>query len=63
MSDNISKKSFFKKNIFKVFSIFKKNVSKDKNDKDKSKIKDEVGKNDVSVNSLSAKVYLTIECQ
>ena len=48
MSDNISKKSFFK------------NVSKDKNDKDKSKIKDEVGKNDVSVNLLSAKVYLTI---
>ncbi len=62
MSDNISKKSFFKKDIFKVFSI-KKNVSKDKNDKDKSKIKDEVGKNDVLVNSLFAKVYLTIECQ
>ncbi len=62
MSDNISKKSFFKKAIFKVFSI-KKNVSKDKNDKGKGKIKDEVGKNDVSVNSLSAKVYLTIECQ
>jgi len=62
MSDNISKTSFFKKDTFKVFSI-KKNVSKDKNDKDKSKIKDEIGKNDVSVNSLSAKVYLTIECQ
>jgi len=62
MSDNISKKSFFKKDIFKIFSI-KKNVSKDKNDKDKSKIKDEVGKNDVSVNSLFAKVYLIIECQ
>ncbi len=62
MSDNISKKSFFKKDIFKVFSI-KKNVFKDKNDKNKSKIEDEVGKNDVSVNSLSAKVYLTIEYQ
>ena len=62
MSDNISKTSFFKKDTFKVFSI-KKNVSKDKNDKDKSKIKDEVGKNDVSVNSLFAKVYLIIECQ
>jgi len=52
MSDNISKKS-----------SFKKKVSKDNNDKDKSIIKDKVGKNNILVNSLSAKVYLTIECQ
>ena len=52
MSDNISKES-----------SFKKKVSKDNNDKNRSIIKDEVGKNNVSVNSLSAKVYLTIECQ
>ncbi len=52
MSDNIFKKS-----------SFEKKVSKDNNDKDKSIIKDEVGKNNISVNSLSAKVYLTIECQ
>ncbi len=44
MSDNISKKSFFKKK-----------VSKDNNDKNKSLIKDEIGKNNVSVNLLSQK--------
>ncbi len=51
MSDNISKKS-----------SFKKKVSKDNNNKDKNTIKDEVGKNYVLINSLFAKVYLTIEC-
>ncbi len=40
MSDNVSKKSSFKKKV----------------SKDKSIIKDEVGKNNFSVNSLSAKV-------
>ena len=39
MSDNISKKFSFMKNVSKVFSIFKKNGSKD-NSKGKSIIKD-----------------------
>ncbi len=55
MSDNISKKSSFKKKVSKD--------NNDNNDKDKSIIKDKVGKNNILVNSLSAKVYLTIECQ
>jgi len=48
-------------NIFKN-SSFKKNVSKDNNDKGKkgkSIIKDDVGKNYVSVNSSICKVYLS----
>jgi len=47
MSDNISNKSSFKKSVSKVFSIFKKNVSKDNNDKGKGVIRDEIGKNDI----------------
>jgi len=49
MSDNISKKSFFMKNVSKVFSTFKKNDYKDNNDKGKSVIMDEFGKNDILV--------------
>ncbi len=45
-------------NIFKN-SSFKKNVSKDNNDKGKSLIKDDAGKNYVSVNSSICKVYLS----
>ncbi len=52
MSDSISKKSSLKKKVFK-----------DNNDKDKRLIKDKVGKNNVSINLLFAKVYLIIEYQ
>ena len=47
MSENISKKSSFKKNVFKLFSIFKRNISNDNNDKGKSVIEDGVGKHDM----------------
>ncbi len=49
MSENIFKKSSFKKNVSKLFSIFKKNVSNDNNDKGKSVIKNDVVKHDVLI--------------
>ncbi len=49
MSENIFKKSF-KKNVSKLFSIFKRNISNDNNnDKGKSIIKDGVGKHDIFI--------------
>ncbi len=49
MSNNIFKPFSIKKNASELFSIFKKNISKDNSDKSKSVIKDEVGRNDILI--------------
>ncbi len=59
MSENISKKSF-KKNVFKLFSIFKRNISNDNNDKGKSVIKDGVGKHDILIYSPTTSLFENI---
>ncbi len=59
MSENISKKSF-KKNISKLFSIFKRNISNDNNDKDKSVIKDGVGKHGILIYLLTTSLFENI---